>query len=95
MNDLIAFLNARIDEDERFLGPKKRHLWQRPFREVEAKRAIVLMATRLPALTRDFDLFDNNRDGWADALRYLAAVYSDHPEYRADWKPTGVHHDLH
>ena len=42
MNDLIAFLNARLNEDERYLKSNQHHLWtQRPLRRVAATRALV------------------------------------------------------
>jgi hypothetical protein len=42
MSDLVAFLHARLDEDERYLNSNRHHLWtQRPLREIEVKRAIV------------------------------------------------------
>jgi hypothetical protein len=44
----------------------------RPAREVEAKRRI-LVAARLSGAT------------WP--LPVLAAIYADHPDYRAEWRP--------
>jgi uncharacterized protein DUF6221 len=100
MNDLIAFLNARIDEDERYLKSNARHLWtQRPLREVAAKRVIVKrhqpgeagygpLEDQLycKAESSDEDLWYANPWPCSDVLA-LAAVYSDHADYRPEWKP--------
>jgi hypothetical protein len=97
MADLIAFLKARLDEDEARAnglffacripgklpdfssrgGPAAEVYWQhftpdRMIREVEAKRAII--AEHSPYF-----------GGSYPALRHLAAIYSDHPDYRAEW----------
>ena len=55
-SDLIAFLNARLDEAE-----------ATALREVAAKREIIRVCGRVYV------------------LRFLAAVYSDHPDYRQEW----------
>jgi hypothetical protein len=90
MDDLVAFLNARLDEDERYLKSNSHHLWtQRPLREVEAKRALV-------AEWRDHELERGETasytDGLADGLelvvKQFAAVYRDHPDYRPQWRVT-------
>ena len=90
--DLIAFLSARLDEDEREVPEM---LWgeteadndrderrARTLREVTAKRAMLAELTRWP-----FDY----RPGCNDQIRLfvhlLASVYSDHPDYRQEWKP--------
>lgn len=79
---LVAFLGARLDEDEaaaKAAGPA------RALREVEAKRAIAEIHGA------DSDPCDAH-DAWmrsisCDTLRYLVAVWSDHPDYRPEWKP--------
>ena len=121
MTDLIAFLNARLDEDEatakasvmpewmisesgefgyivaavgtETTGESIADAWQedvavhiarhdpaRVLREVEAKRAMLAELTRWP-----FDY----RPGCNDPIRLfvhlLAAPYSDHPDWRAQW----------
>jgi hypothetical protein len=83
---LAAFLNARLDEDEGYLKSNRHHLWtQRPFREVEAKRAI------LEAHTAAYD-YDGSpctecEHLWpCGTLHWIAAVYSDHPDYRTEWR---------
>ncbi len=139
MADLVAFLNARLDEDEtaaktatngpwyqdgseirghnrpyagggpgllvvKFTWPQEsahilRHDPARVLREVEAKRAI--LAEHGPANGgRDTDrcrvctAIAHTGMGHADARRFrapcptllfLAAVYSDHPDYDPEW----------
>ena len=93
MDDLTAFLAARLDEDERYLKSNAHHLWtQRPFREVEAKRAI--LARYEDCLARmDDPMYSGLAEGFQIreyedfVLPNHAAVYSDHPEYRPEWKP--------
>lgn len=118
-DDLVAFLRARLDEDEaaaklaareggtwtqddpqRYPGsisslggqvvyaegaPDEnqaphiaRHDPARVLREVEAKRAILDEYLAAP--------------GWPQDVVLLAAVYSDHPDYRDEWKPDTVAH---
>ena len=104
--DLIAFITARLDEDEAAAKAAWGVEWDwryvaRPFgerpsiahtvhialhdparvlREVEAKRAMLAELTRWP-----FDY----RPGCNDPIRLfvhlLAAPYSDHPDWRAQW----------
>ena len=96
MSDLVAFLRARLDEDERELekdppvGLGYANLPARIHREVEAKRAI--LGEYAPIAKAD----DGSHEpeyayGWADALgvavRALAAVYRDHPDYDPGWIP--------
>lgn len=100
MNDLITFLNARLDEDKRYLNSNARHLWtQRPLREVAAKRALIEIAWQ-HAATIDGEwgcahTVDEIKAGEcsgsspdeSEICRVLAAVYNDHPDYQAAWKP--------
>lgn len=86
---LSEFLLARIAEDEeratRFLpaaGPA------RVLAECAAKRRIVEMHSQ--DTDRDWCLQGcGMRSGWTgypcDTLKALAAVYDDHPDYRAEW----------
>ena len=100
MTDLIAFLNARLDEDERYLTSNQHHLWtQRPLREVAFKRAV--MAEHYPGTTWARDAPEGLKicageegdcDTWQMATRWpcpqirqLAAIYCDHPDYRQEW----------
>jgi hypothetical protein len=68
-----------------------RHDPARALREVAAKRAIV------EAYRQSRDILMDNRETW-DLVRAavgaqrvtvtrLAAVWSDHPDYRAEWRP--------
>jgi len=115
MDDLIAFIGARLDEDEAAakaaaeatgcpiwgiagnisarasrtivtsghieVGSEAEALhiaeWNpaRVLREVEAKRAIVLVASKVLG------------DGRLFVLGQLATAWSDHPDYRDEWKP--------
>lgn len=100
MSDLTEFLFARIAEDEaqarEAIAERKRvtrdgdepddrfAYWpdlgapavvvggERVIAECEAKRRIVEEAQRAI---------------WFPYIRFLAAVYSDHPDYREEWKP--------
>jgi hypothetical protein len=88
---LIAFLNARLDEDEARAKRGQSDGWlfgSRALREIEAKRAIMAdhyASDRLeygdPLCARCFDLHP------CDVLFHLATVYSDHPDYRQEWAP--------
>src|SRR5690348_3635216 len=106
MDDLTAFLNARLDEDEQRAkgSPAEGRVWPRALREVEAERAI--LAEHLP---REYDRYgrtgtycrtcvtdheaymdDDAPDPWPCAtVRHLAAVWSDHADYRPEWAPLG------
>lgn len=71
------------------------HSPSRVLREVAAKRAIIELADEASGLDMSVDL--DRRVGSRDMqeepfvgdliIRQLAAVYSDHPEYREEWKP--------
>jgi len=124
MDDLAAFLAARLDEDETIaraagscdwyddiddsvpLADERNHAWRfapaRVLREVAAKRAI-LAAHRAhryegpypstPTCTVCITERKGYQEEWDDdewpcaTLRHLAAVYSDHPGYRQEWRP--------
>ena len=103
MSALLAFLNARLDEDEQ-IAPRHiaRHDPARILREVAFKRAI--MAEHYPGTTWDRDApgglkicagEGGDGDTWQMATRWpcpqvrqLAAIYSDHPDYDPEWKPS-------
>ena len=113
MSDVVAFLNARLDEDEsdaQFAIQLQDHYpddefdvdykWammttdhgprptkgatyvdgapspQRVLREVEAKRTILNL----------FDTYRPTSQPLQDVLLELAAVYSNHPDYRQEWE---------
>lgn len=89
-DDLIAFVSARLDEDE----ATARHEPERLPREVAAKRAILTMDTDLWRIYRTYEAAGEpgtmslGRAQAADrAVRYLAAVWNDHPDYREAWRP--------
>lgn len=85
--DIAEFVKARLDEDERYLKSNRHHLWtERPLREVAAKRAILAAYCEYAdARYPDYD------GGYSSAMDYavqqLATAWSDHPDYRAGWKP--------
>lgn len=103
--DLIAFLNARLDEDEAY-GPRPLEPGEYPnvfeghepgapkrvLREVAAKRAILAWWQRGdpdpegPAPSLTYENYRRSLPGY-QLLLHLAAVYSDHPDYREEWKP--------
>ncbi len=114
MTDLVAFIRARLDEDQRTAdglsfacripnkmpdftsagGPAAEEFWEsfgpaRVLREVEALRAIV-------ALVLDYENEIDQEWGTGDspaesrteeipALRALAAIWRDHPDYDPSW----------
>ena len=85
--DLVEFLRARLDEDEAehwaiasiYIA---RHDPARVLREVEAKRRIVATAV----LMLDGGV---SYESWESVLQDLALPYSEHPDYRQEWKPSG------
>jgi hypothetical protein len=126
MDDLTAFLAARLDEDEAAAKaaleqsaeegtqwwfddaapetPREFHVARhdpaRVLREVEAGRTI--LAEHVPydctepkgqrcfrcASDRAYRSGAAIHEAWPClTLRILAAVYSDHPDYRPEWKP--------
>jgi uncharacterized protein DUF6221 len=103
VSDLVAFLRARLDEDEREIrndppaGMGYAVLARRMVREVQAKRAILDHYADLTRATYPRELYRPG-DGkptvawglvkYGDyALRQLAAIYSDHPDYDQEWRP--------
>ena len=86
--DLVAFLSARLDEDEAD-APNQRDP-ARVLREVAFKRAMLSMF--LDAFGNRLNMtiygavggFTMNGD-WV--LREMAAIYGDHPDYRQEWVP--------
>lgn len=59
-----------------------RHDPARALREVEAKRRIIELAGAISCSGAEFAEQD-----YQTLTRSLAAVYSDHPDYQADWAP--------
>ncbi len=73
-----------------------RHDPARVLREVEAKRAILAAHPRVESLFTECGTCHESEEGWAatvpvqwpcSTVRHVAAVWSDHPDYRAEWKP--------
>lgn len=122
---LIAFLRARLDEDEMTANGAGADCWHEcddgdlafhdrfdlewVLREVESKRRIIGLHEITVERDRDAPPFnpmtgDRTLDiyevtcavcGWAttdptsgcETLRLLALPYTDHPDYREEWKP--------
>jgi Family of unknown function (DUF6221) len=90
VDDLIAFLTARLDEDERELVKDPPHglgyanLPARMFREVEALRSI---ADEMARTVNGEFIDEGERVVAADVLYGLAVIWSGHPGYRPEWKP--------
>lgn len=100
-DELVAFLRARLDENEwaaraaKDAAAKRTHYrasmmasTDRELRDVEAKRAVVSAYAEVAA--NDVNEVEYAH-GWANALgftvRQLAATYADHPNYRDEWRP--------
>jgi hypothetical protein len=93
------FLTARVDEDEQYardlIGPHGLRdvggmvgLSERLLREVEAKRAILAIHHEDGAMCMGCPQTVRTVTTWpCDNVVALAAVWSDHPDYRAEWKP--------
>ena len=88
---LTDFLLARIAEDEAVArsltynwSDPQESLRRRFIADVEAKRRIVEEHDRHRGeCDRDYQFGDQP----CETLRALASVYSDHPDYREEWKP--------
>jgi hypothetical protein len=97
VDDLIAFLNARLDEDE----AAAKAAADPALRWLAAARAI--LAEHHPTDWMAYGdhmcfrcVLDDEEPhpagyGWlpypCPTVRHLAAVWSDHPDYRQEWKP--------
>jgi Family of unknown function (DUF6221) len=89
--DLVAFLRARLDEDRAKITRPATMSGSRAVRDVEAKRAI-LAAYEMNDNDAELHLGPHPRkhgewDGLRFAVRHLAAVWRDHPDYDPGWKP--------
>jgi hypothetical protein len=95
MDDLIAFLMARYAEDWSAARELVDGLDEsRATREVEAKRAILDACEWVTArkadgggIETDYQFRSGQVNALETAVQTLAAVYSDHPDYRQEWKP--------
>lgn len=79
MTSLTDFLLARIDDDEAVAQHGDGGLMEgahfdpdRVLAECEAKRQLLIMW---------------HHDSVYPELRVMASVYSNHPDYRAEWRP--------
>jgi hypothetical protein len=90
--DLIAFLRARLDEDEA-AARDPQYVWAtaweiaspgRILAEVAVKRKLVdFLATTIGG-----DYIDDGEPEVASrVLEFLALPYADHPDYQESWKP--------
>jgi len=95
VTEIIEFLNARLDHDERFTynpalmrvaGAGLSDLVKRARVDISAKRRIVALHSAEPGQHPDFCGHDL-RELPCPTLRLLASVYSDHPDYREEWRP--------
>lgn len=92
---ITDFLLARIAEDEREAnvcldqyrrgegGSKRR--WTRVLAECAAKRAIVEAFDPADLESEDRGAYFY-AEGIGDAVKILAAVYADHPDYLDEWR---------
>ena len=66
-----------------------RHDPARVLREVEAGRAILARYGSLASVTNLGEHLQRSQEqaGLSFAIRQLAEIYSDHPDYRPEWKP--------
>ena len=100
VSDQVAFLRARLDEDEQNLWlrlnqphyetcdtfreipyPCDCGLPERLLRAVEAKKRI------LDEVPYEAVIIGEYRAGLYRAIEHLVSEYSDHPEYREEWRP--------
>jgi len=107
VDDLIAFLRARLDEDEQAIRTWESACWhleacndtggylerfdeRRMLAEVEAKRRLIdVLRSYEPDTEWDTQPDIGQRaNNVAGALRRLAQLYSEHPDYRPEWRPT-------
>lgn len=101
--DLAEFCGARLDEEEAHIDADDRPDWlplkQRARREVAARRAVLkIHAPDLRELNNPFAGPDEPAEYEASCpmcempwpcptVRYEVSVWSDHPDYRQEWKP--------
>jgi len=83
---IVEFLLARIAEDEEVA--QARHDPARVLAECEAKRRIVGLHERRPDWPDCQECGDRDyQKPWpCSTLRLLALPYSDHPDYRPEWR---------
>jgi hypothetical protein len=88
-DDLVAFLRARLAEDQR-TGP----FTARAFRDIEAKLRIIARWDDLRGEVAHWRAQDDDdaapvatEFAYSEVAKMLASVYDDHPDYRRDWRP--------
>ena len=92
---ITEFLEARIAEDEaeanaclrvyREGGDSSKLRWVRALAECAAKRAILQSHDMLDQSTKGDEWTWGYTAATHDALRAMASVYKDHPDYREAW----------
>jgi hypothetical protein len=103
VNELVAFVSARLDDDERrfaerelpFLDEAERRGRIRVLRTDDGVGLLVAAdpvgtpSEPVPFPEKAAFLRREAGDGRdEDVLRLVAAVYDTHPEWREDWRPT-------
>ncbi len=88
VNDLIAFMRARLDEAEAHAVAAAPPDLPRVLRDIEADRRL------LDTCEEARDFYDRNPSasagelwGLFTAVQIRAARYADHAEYRPNWRP--------
>lgn len=99
MSDLVAFLRARLDEEEESLdaifhweAPAGHMLRER--RELEAKRETIRLYEEacefiemMKSSGQDAPAHEGAAEAYLNVIRNEAAVYAGHPDYRGEWRP--------
>jgi hypothetical protein len=97
-DDLVAFLKARLDEDEQTAQAAEGHpvealVSDEAFDHLtrwSSSRVLGEVAAKRRIIARCVKEWDEPTSGGAVAyvvLRELASVYDSHPDYRAEWSP--------
>ncbi|MPY55615.1 DUF6221 family protein [Streptomyces acidicola] len=103
MDDLIAFLRARLDDDEQ-LGEIHKpdcdaripYEWEfvcrcglpaRRSGDIAAKREVIKFAAWLDQNRAGSEFMEGRAQSARHVLRLLALPYADHPDYREEWRP--------
>ena len=96
LDDCVTEIDAQASDDDGIAGHIARHDPARVLREVAAKRAILAehlhvktsgspgFGCRICHQDRDYGIYG---EGWCGTIRPVAAVFSDHPDYRPEWSP--------
>lgn len=97
MDDLTAFLTARLDEDEAAAraamptgGRRNGKMTQRRvLADIEAKRRIVaeFEQVHVDYRTAHTPTLEGQRLGLLKAVAVLALPFADHADYREEWRP--------